>query len=1380
MVGGSGTSGPLYGVVINSGTGDAVKNGVANFIIAPDLTGSVNVKLPKGFDTAANPIIATDAVNGDAAKIALAGDGAEGNEIYFDDSTSTIRVRKASAPGYWSDESVRATEFAGGDGNSSENAYQISTAEQLGYMAYLINNEWSTYKAKHYKLMADINLNGHQWMPMGSSSGAFMGTFDGGEYTIINMNIAVNGNMTKDRFAGLFGKIYDGTVQNVTIGEGSEVTVNYTGSTGSNGYDGVVGGASNKSTIENCHSSASVSATFTDEYINVYVGGVIGYLEKGTVKNCSNSGTVGGTAVVAGGVAGGCGDTYAGTIQNCWNTGDISVDGTSSYAGGIVGHQIHEDSIVKNCYNAGNIEGKKEMSYYGGVAGCNYGTIENCYSAGILDLPDSKRMSAGGLVGSNSDFWNKGKAINSYWRKDTDVNAALSSVGESGTETNVLSFDNTGTFTESSSITIGSQPYSSLLPALNAWVTAQSGSYWFWTGDAAAPTLTKDAPPATYAVTVDVNKDNVTWPDHGKVFKLVSGETTVTNLGSVESGTYDVYEGDTDTGVDVTVSNAAESVTVDYYTVTFYDGNTAYTSGTPQAPQIVLKNGKATGPEAPTKANYIFNNWVTEDGGNTAFDFINATITAAASVYASWTSDPSTAVTVTLSTDTNAPYYNGSSLTLTAKVTMQSTEATVTTGTVQFYRGDEMLGNEVSYTNEGDASGFCLTVVCGTSNSFPFLAVGDNEVKAVYTSASGSTSTESNTVTLNVSDKKDGNQYLGSTQLSTTYNGSTEGNCVVQFNITHNGGEQQITAGQLEISGQKNNQAFSDFSVTYNDANTVASVYVKKPGTYTFTATLNNHSYVAEETATGTISPAPLVITPNDLTIAVGETPEFSYTSNGLKGEDKITNITYITTANGNYSQAGQYDISIGDITMDNADCYTIEKKTAKLTVKVHTTITASAGAGGTISPSGIVSVSSGESQSFTISANSGYHIDSVIVDGVNQGAVSTYTFSNVTENHTISAAFSRNSSGGGGGGGGSSSSSSSSSSSPATTTTSTTTTEDGGQVTTSVTTDPTTGQTVTTEVKKDAAGNITGAQASVGTSGTSTSVTNGQAQISTAVDGNLVNQAVNAAGSPIPVGISVGLPNQELAAQFNNPEVQNVTVNLTIPDTVTDNGKMTVNNITIDKATIEAAKAAGKDLTVTVKDEKSNINYVWTINGQELKASTAPVTDINLALIITPVKKLSGEKESIKAVVAGMDAELKGLNLHFSHTGTLPSVIRVRIPSGNEAGISPGDVVYLYYYNPVSKSLEALSGNQYTVEADGFITIRLTHCSDYVLLPKKVEVPQVKQEGKQVHTIKKGDTLNTISQQYGCTVADIMASNPGLDIYDLRVGSGLNIPGKQ
>ena len=70
--------------------------------------------------------------------------------------------------------------------------------------------------------------------------------------------------------------------------------------------------------------------------------------------------------------------------------------------------------------------------------------------------------------------------------------------------------------------------------------------------------------------------------------------------------------------------------------------------------------------------------------------------------------------------------------------------------------------------------------------------------------------------------------------------------------------------------------------------------------------------------------------------------------------------------------------------------------------------ITATAGEHGAIDPEGAVTVPKGESKTFTITPDSGYHIKDVLVDGKSVGAVSTYTFENVVDNHTIHATFAR------------------------------------------------------------------------------------------------------------------------------------------------------------------------------------------------------------------------------------------------------------------------------------------------------------------------------------------------------------------------------------
>ncbi len=70
-------------------------------------------------------------------------------------------------------------------------------------------------------------------------------------------------------------------------------------------------------------------------------------------------------------------------------------------------------------------------------------------------------------------------------------------------------------------------------------------------------------------------------------------------------------------------------------------------------------------------------------------------------------------------------------------------------------------------------------------------------------------------------------------------------------------------------------------------------------------------------------------------------------------------------------------------------------------------TITVSTGANGSISPAGPgVSVPDAGSQGFTITADPGYHIASVLVDSLPVGTSTIYTFNNVTADHTISASF--------------------------------------------------------------------------------------------------------------------------------------------------------------------------------------------------------------------------------------------------------------------------------------------------------------------------------------------------------------------------------------
>lgn len=84
---------------------------------------------------------------------------------------------------------------------------------------------------------------------------------------------------------------------------------------------------------------------------------------------------------------------------------------------------------------------------------------------------------------------------------------------------------------------------------------------------------------------------------------------------------------------------------------------------------------------------------------------------------------------------------------------------------------------------------------------------------------------------------------------------------------------------------------------------------------------------------------------------------------------------------------------------MDNIQVYVEDPS------QIHT-ITATAGEGGKIDPSGTVQINDGKSKTFTITPDAGHYISDVKVDGNSVGTPTTYTFSKVTENHTIEVTF--------------------------------------------------------------------------------------------------------------------------------------------------------------------------------------------------------------------------------------------------------------------------------------------------------------------------------------------------------------------------------------
>jgi hypothetical protein len=186
----------------------------------------------------------------------------------------------------------------------------------------------------------------------------------------------------------------------------------------------------------------------------------------------------------------------------------------------------------------------------------------------------------------------------------------------------------------------------------------------------------------------------------------------------------------------------------------------------------------------------------------------------------------------------------------------------------------------------------------------------------------------------------------------------------------------------------------------YTNVGSAQTVY-----TATFTAT-DNAGYVGVATRVIRVNPG----TPQTYTITASAGTNGMVTPSGVTTVNSGGSQIYTITPNTGYAVSsvlvdGLSQGAVSSYTFSNvASNHTISASFAAATTKY--VITASAGSNGTISPSGSVTVNGGASQAFTITANSGYGVSAVTVDGVSQGAISSYTFSNVAANHTISATF--------------------------------------------------------------------------------------------------------------------------------------------------------------------------------------------------------------------------------------------------------------------------------------------------------------------------------------------------------------------------------------
>lgn len=189
-----------------------------------------------------------------------------------------------------------------------------------------------------------------------------------------------------------------------------------------------------------------------------------------------------------------------------------------------------------------------------------------------------------------------------------------------------------------------------------------------------------------------------------------------------------------------------------------------------------------------------------------------------------------------------------------------------------------------------------------------------------------------------------------------------------------------------------------DYQYAWSTNETAQSITIDSNGNYCVTVTDNNNCSVSECSN--------ITLPDIDINISNAEHGSINGENTVAFGED----YTFTVIPDDCY-QIGTVTVNGNAVTLDANNSYTIQNVITEQTInatftQISYTITASAGNGGTITPSGNINVNCGENKEFVIAADEGYIISDVIVDGQSIGTESSYSFTNVTSDHTISATF--------------------------------------------------------------------------------------------------------------------------------------------------------------------------------------------------------------------------------------------------------------------------------------------------------------------------------------------------------------------------------------
>ena len=242
-------------------------------------------------------------------------------------------------------------QYSGSGSGTESDPYLIFYADQLNQVRNFLNRD-----GVYFKLMSDIDLTdwieqnnpSNGWQPIGVSSSAFKGIFDGNNHTISGLTI----NRPSTENVGFFGYIDAATIKNLTV------KGNVEGGT----HVGGICGAAGSVTFSNCNFTQGGSFGIKSHGNNS--GGIAGYVTgQLIVSQCSCNATILGNGDNTGGLIGYANDAV--TMSNNQVRGNIK--GTGLYTGGIIGYiLIYEQISLQKCIATGTVQGNDNV---GGVVG---------------------------------------------------------------------------------------------------------------------------------------------------------------------------------------------------------------------------------------------------------------------------------------------------------------------------------------------------------------------------------------------------------------------------------------------------------------------------------------------------------------------------------------------------------------------------------------------------------------------------------------------------------------------------------------------------------------------------------------------------------------------------------------------------------------------------------------------------------------------------------------------------------------------------------------------------------------------------------------------------------------------------------------------------